>query len=137
MNPIIRARVRKCLSAIASEVSHNVDNVNRGGCGVYAVELAKRMKKLGFTDMKLRVYGYPKGDNERLVNITSIEREVFAGNPPPMTFTNGTTMACTFAMFAWNGVPACGTLKATKPQRPTRFGTRIIPVIRVPFRSRP
>lgn len=82
MNPIIRARVRKCLAAIASEVSRNVDNVNRGGCGVYAVELAKRMKKLGFTDMKLRVYSYPKANNERLVNVTSVERKVFADNPP-------------------------------------------------------
>lgn len=81
MNPIIRARVRKCLAAIASEVSRNVDNVNSGGCGVYAVELAKRMKKLGFTDMKLRVYGYPKENNERLVNVTSVERKVFGDNP--------------------------------------------------------
>lgn len=82
MNPIIRARVRKCLAAIASEVSRNVNNVNRGGCGVYAVELAKRMKKLGFTDMKLRVYGLPEPNNRRPVNVTSVEREVFADNPP-------------------------------------------------------
>lgn len=83
MNPIIRARVRKCLAAIASEVSHNVNNVNRGGCGVYAVELAKRMKKLGFTDMKLRVYGFPEPNSGRLANVASVERKVFGNNPPP------------------------------------------------------
>jgi len=82
MNPIIRARVRKCLAAIASEVSHNVDYVNCGGCGVYATELAKRMKKLGFTDMKLRVYSYPNANNERLVNVASVERKVFGDNLP-------------------------------------------------------
>lgn len=82
MNPIIRTRVRKCLAAIASEVSRNVNYVNNGGCGVYAVELAKRMKKLGFTDMKLRVYGYPNKNNERLVNVTHLERKAFGDNPP-------------------------------------------------------
>ncbi len=82
MNPIIRARVRKCLAAIASEVSRKVDNVNRGGCGVYAVELAKRMKKLGFTDIKLRVYGFPEPNNGRLANVASVERKVFGNNPP-------------------------------------------------------
>lgn len=82
MNPIIRARVRKCLAAIARDVSRNVDYVNCGGCGIYAIELAKRMKKLGFTDMKLRVYSYPNDNNERLVNVASIERKVFGDNLP-------------------------------------------------------
>lgn len=66
MTPNLKSEVRKCLAAIAEEVSDNIHSINSGGCAVYAVELAKRLKRLKIKDMKIRVYSYRRDDNRRL-----------------------------------------------------------------------
>lgn len=80
MNSLLKSEVRKCLTAIADEVVDNIMNVNAGGCGVYAVELAKRMKRLGIEGVKIRVYSYKR--NGRLPNISTVENKVFNNIPP-------------------------------------------------------
>lgn len=80
MNSLIKSEVRKCLAAIADEVMENICDVNAGGCGVYAVELAKRMKRLGIEGVKIRVYSYRR--EGKLPNVTTVERKTFNNIPP-------------------------------------------------------
>ena len=39
-------------------VSCDVENINRGGCGVFAVALCDELNAHGFTDAKIRIYNY-------------------------------------------------------------------------------
>lgn len=71
------AAVEACLLAIGEEVEEKVRNVNCGGCGVYAVELAKRLHKLGITDCKIRAYG-----DRYEVDISEVENTNFRTNKP-------------------------------------------------------
>lgn len=62
-----------CLEHIAVDVSAHLDNVNRGGCAVYAVELAKRMEARGIP-YSIRSYSFR---DYKEVNIATIENDKF------------------------------------------------------------
>lgn len=73
-------KVKQCLADIAEQVDKNYEYVNFGGCAVYAVELAKRLQALGYTDYKLRVYGYKKANVSKAEKVV---RQDNRGNTPP------------------------------------------------------
>lgn len=72
-----RKVVRECLRAISDEVMEKIDNINSGGCGIYAIELAKRLQMFGVTDFNIRCYGWYRNINVSDVeNLLSIHGEV-------------------------------------------------------------
>lgn len=66
------AAIEACLTKIGEEVERKIRSVNCGGCGVYAVELAKRLESIGVKNYRIRAYG----DTDK-VNITKVEKTVF------------------------------------------------------------
>lgn len=56
MNYTVSA-IKRCLRKISRLVKTEMYDINYGGCGIYAVELAKRMHEIGATDAKIRCYG--------------------------------------------------------------------------------
>lgn len=67
---------KTCMSEIHEEVSQNIDLINHGGCAIFAVELVKRMRKLGMNP-NIRVYG------EEEVDVSLAETNILEeyGNP--------------------------------------------------------
>lgn len=46
----------KCMEKVQCEIYNKVDCISSGGCGLFAVELLKRMMNFGVQDAKIRVY---------------------------------------------------------------------------------
>lgn len=67
------ANIKEALHAIADECNSNIELINRGGCAVYAVELAKRLEALGYDDYRIRTYG-------RRLNIAKVEQLITTTN---------------------------------------------------------
>lgn len=63
-----RKAVQNCLRDISDETMLKIDNINRGSCGVYAVELAKRLQSFGVTDYNIRCYGWFSS-----INVSDVE----------------------------------------------------------------
>ncbi len=68
--------LEKCLEQISTRIGEEVRNINCGGCGVFAIELVKRLEKIGVKDAKIRCYG---GSSN--VNVAEVEAN-FNGNFP-------------------------------------------------------
>lgn len=65
-----------CLTVISDRVNQSVPNVNCGGCGIFAVELVKRLERIGVKDAQIRCYG-----GNRDVNVSEVDAN-FNGNYP-------------------------------------------------------
>lgn len=73
--------VKACLNSISREVTYKIHDVNCGGCGVYAVELAKRLFRAGIRNFRIRTYTYI-GGTSRNTNVKYVEQNVFGKNSP-------------------------------------------------------
>lgn len=95
------AKVKKVLNAIASEVQSDIHYINNGGCAVYAVELAKRLDAIGFSDYKIRTYGC----GGRNVNVATVEKKVFNTNLPTKTSEwNANDVYFSHVRLEWRGM---------------------------------
>lgn len=72
-NPVQREAVMRRLTDVASIVSADIPNINRGGCGVLAVALCDELHAQGFTDAKIRAYNY---DFAPQPNLCALEQEL-------------------------------------------------------------
>lgn len=68
------AATKICLANIACAIENQIENMNAGGCAVYAVEIVKRLNAIGFKNAKLRTYGYAY--NTKGVVINSVEQKL-------------------------------------------------------------
>lgn len=85
------AAVKRTLRKIADRTESEIKNINCGGCGVYAVELARRMHQHGLTDAKIRCYGGRTG-----VKINKVEKR--------FNLTNNGTTPNDYHAWLYNGV---------------------------------
>jgi hypothetical protein len=66
------------LNDISSEIDQKVENVNFGGCAVYALELAKRLRDRGFEPV-IKLYASPEYHE---IDVSEIEALYFATRKP-------------------------------------------------------
>jgi len=60
---------KDCMSEIHERVSESIERINHGGCAIFAVELVKRMHKLGMNP-SIRIYG------EKEVDVSLTEQHI-------------------------------------------------------------
>ena len=69
-NPVDRSNMTARLWEVAEVVACDIGDVNRGGCGVFAVILCEELHRQGFTDAKIRAYDYDyDGDQPNLCEV--------------------------------------------------------------------
>jgi len=66
---------KDCMSEIHERVSKSIELINHGGCAIFAVELVKRMHKLGMNP-SIRVYG------EEEVDVSLAEQHILEYEEP-------------------------------------------------------
>ena len=94
-------KIERVLERIADDVADNIENINCGGCAVYAVELAKRLDAIGITNYKIRTYGYSGSEK---TNVSTVERKVFNTNLPKYTEDWGDNgVYFSHVRLEWNG----------------------------------
>ena len=73
-NPVDRSNMTARLWEVAEVVACDIENVNRGGCGVFAVILCEELHRQGFTDAKIRAYNYDYLDEADQPNLCEVEK---------------------------------------------------------------
>lgn len=72
-NPVQREAMMDRLTEVAGIVTTDIERINSGGCGVYAVALCDELHAQGFTDAKIRAYNYSYGSTR---NLCELEQEL-------------------------------------------------------------
>ena len=89
-NPVDRELMANRIWEAVDVVACDIDNINRGGCGIFAVALCEELHKQGFTDAKIRTYNYdfrPVYNHPR-PNLSEIERELAANGCDARNMSN-------------------------------------------------
>ncbi len=110
-----KLKIQDVLDAISYDVDNQIENINRGGCAIYAVELAKRLEAVGVKNYRIRTYT----DNDRgaKTNVTNVEKQVFNTSLPKSTekwYANDVYFY--HVRLEWSGIAwdAAGAISANK-----------------------
>lgn len=72
-------RISRTLDEICGHICSVVDNINWGGCGVFALELARAIRKYYGESERYSIHIWSH-DEEYLPNVEEVEKEVLASN---------------------------------------------------------